>query len=158
GDQKIKISYKFVAPKDGNVIEYVYPLKTDGKATRTLEEFSVNITIKSRHAVQNVYSPTHAITTTRKSDKEVNVAFERNQALLDKAFQLYYGYGDKDVALPPLVYKPITTEDGYFMFLVSPQVEAEKKRVPRDLVLVLDTSSSMSDIKMQQAKKALKYC
>src|SRR5258708_4201160 len=44
------------------------------------------------------------------------------------------------------------------MFLVSPQVEAEKKRMPRDLVLVLDTSSSMSEIKMQQAKKALKYC
>ena len=158
GDQKIKISYKFVAQKDGNVIEYIYPLKTDGKATRTLEAFSVNLTIKSRHAVQNVYSPTHAITTTRKGDREVNVAFERNQAILDKDFQLFYGFGDKDIGLTPLLYKPITGEDGYFMFLVSPQVEAEKKRVPRDLVLVLDTSSSMSDIKMQQAKKALKFC
>src|SRR5262245_57557056 len=158
GDQKIKISYKFVAPKDGSVVEYTYPLKTDGKATRTLEEFSVNLTIKSRHPVQNVYSPTHAITTTRKSDKEVNVTFERNQAILDKDFQLYYGFGDKDIGLTPLVYKPITAEDGYFMFLVSPQVEAEKKRMPRDLVLVLDTSSSMSEIKMQQAKKALKFC
>jgi len=158
GDQKIKISYKFVAPKDGNVIEYVYPLKTDGKATRTLDEFSVNIGIKSQHAVQNVYSPTHAITTTRKSDKEVQIAFERNQALLDKDFQLFYGVGDKDIGLTPLLYKPITTEDGYFMFLVSPQLEAEKKRVPRDLVLVLDTSSSMTEIKMQQARKALKYC
>ena len=158
GDQKVKISYKCVAPKDGNVIEYVYPLKTDGKATRTLEEFSVTLNIKSRHAVQNVYSPTHAITTVRKGDKEVNVTFERNQAILDKDFQLFYGFGDKDVGLTPLVYKPITAEDGYFMFLVSPQVEAEKKRMPRDLVLVLDTSSSMSEIKMQQAKKALKYC
>ena len=158
GDQKIKISYKFVAPKDGNVVEYVYPLKTDGKATRTLETFSVTLNIKSRHPVQNVYSPTHAITTARKSDKEVNVTFERNQAILDKDFQLYYGFGDKDIGLTPLLYKPITTEDGYFMFLVSPQVEAEKKRVPRDLVLVLDTSSSMTAIKMQQAKKALKYC
>lgn len=158
GDQKIKISYKFVAPKDGSVVEYVYPLKTDGKATKTLEEFSVNLTIKSRHAVQNVYSPTHAITTARKSDKEVNVTFERNQAILDKDFQLFYGFGDKDIGLTPLVYKPIAVEDGYFMFLVSPQVEAEKKRVPRDLVLVLDTSSSMSEIKMQQAKKAVKFC
>jgi len=158
GDQKVKISYKFVAPKDGNVVEYIYPLKTDGKATRTLEEFSVTLNIKSKHAVQNVYSPTHAITTTRKGDKEVNVTFERNQAILDKDFQLFYGFGDKDIGLTPLIYKPITTEDGYFMFLVSPQVEAEKKRVPRDLVMVLDTSSSMSDIKMQQAKKALKYC
>ena len=158
GDQKIKISYKFIAPKDGSVVEYVYPLKTDGKATRTLEEFSVNLVIKSQHPVQNVYSPTHAITTTRKSDREVHVAFERNQALLDKDFQLYYGFGDKDIGLTPLLYKPITSEDGYFMFLVSPQVEAEKHRVPRDLVLVLDTSSSMSDIKMQQARKAVKYC
>jgi Ca-activated chloride channel family protein len=158
GDQKVKISYKFVAPKDGSVVEYVYPLKTDGKATRTLEEFSVNLTIKSKNAVQNVYSPTHAITTNRKSDKEVNITFERNQALLDKDFQLFYGFGDKDIGLTPLLYKPIAAEDGYFMFLVSPQVEAEKKRVPRDLVLVLDTSSSMSEIKMQQAKKALKYC
>ncbi len=158
GDQKIKISYKFVAPKDGSVVEYIYPLKTDGKATRTLEEFSVNLTIKSKNAVQNVYSPTHAITTTRKGDKEVNVTFERNQAILDKDFQLYYGFGDKDIGLTPLVYKPITAEDGYFLFLVSPQLEAEKKRMPRDLVLVLDTSSSMSEIKMQQAKKALKFC
>lgn len=158
GDQKVKISYKFVAPKDGGVIEYIYPLKTDGKATRTLEEFSVSLNIKSKHSVQNVYSPTHAITTTRKSDKEVNVVFERNQAILDKDFQVFYGHGDKDIGLTPLVYKPITTEDGYFMFLVSPQLEAEKKRVPRDLVMVLDTSSSMSEIKMQQAKKALKYC
>ena len=158
GDQKIKISYKCVAPKDGGVVEYVYPLKTDGKATRTLEEFSVNLTVTSSHTVQNVYSPTHAITTTRKSEKEVHVAFERNQAILDKDFQLFYGFGDTDIGLTPLVYKPITAEDGYFMFLVSPQVEAEKKRVPRDLVLVLDTSSSMSAIKMQQAKKALQFC
>ena len=27
-------------PSDGNLVEYVYPLKTDGKATATLEEFS----------------------------------------------------------------------------------------------------------------------
>ncbi|MDY3559557.1 VIT and VWA domain-containing protein [Gemmata sp. JC673] len=158
GDQKIKLAYKFVAPKDGSVVEYVYPLKTDGKATRTLEEFSVSLNIKSRHAVQNVYSPTHAVNTVRKNDKEVNVTFERNQALLDKDFQLFYGHGDKDIGLSPLVYKPIQTEDGYFLFLISPQVEAEKKRAARDLVLVLDTSSSMSDIKMQQAKKAVKFC
>ena len=45
------------------------------------------------------------------------------------------------------------------MLLISPQVESTKTtRVPRDLVLVLDTSGSMSELKMEQAKKALKYC
>jgi Ca-activated chloride channel homolog len=158
GDQKVKISYKSIAPKDGSLVEYVYPLKTDGKGTRTLEEFAVKIHIQSQHAIHNIYSPTHSITTTRKGDKDVMIDFERNQAMLDKDFQLFYGFGDKDIGLTPLLYKPIAAEDGYFMFLVSPQVEMAQKRLPRDLVLVLDTSSSMSDIKMAQARKALKFC
>src|SRR4051794_982734 len=37
GDQKIKLSYTSVAVSDNGLIEYVYPLKTDGKATQTLE-------------------------------------------------------------------------------------------------------------------------
>ena len=158
GDQKVKVSFKSVSQKDGAVVEYIYPLKTDGKGTRTLEEFSVKVSIKSQHPIQNVYSPTHAIGVVRKSDREVAVEFERNQAILDKDFQLFYGTGAGDIGVTPLLYKPITGEDGYFMMLVSPQVEAAKKRTPRDLVLVLDTSSSMSEIKMQQAKKALKHC
>ncbi|MBA4187504.1 MAG: hypothetical protein C0467_05740 [Planctomycetaceae bacterium] len=158
GDQKVKISFKSIAQKEGGLVEYIYPLKTDGKSTSTLEEFSVKISLKSQHPIQNIYSPTHAIAIVRKGDKEATIEFEKNQAVLDKDFQLFYGFGDKDIGLTPLMYKPIGAEDGYFMFLVSPQVEAEMKRMPRDLVLVLDVSSSMSDIKMAQAKKALKYC
>src|SRR6478672_8905307 len=79
-DQKVKISFTSVAPQDNGVIEYVYPLKTDGKGTKTLEDFSIKATVKSQHPVQNVYSPTHAIALNRKSDKEVLMTFERSQA------------------------------------------------------------------------------
>src|SRR5947199_373921 len=44
-DQKVTLSYTAVAPRDANVVEYVYPLKTDGKATQTLEQFSIQATI-----------------------------------------------------------------------------------------------------------------
>jgi Ca-activated chloride channel family protein len=158
GDQKVKVSFKSVCQRDAGVVEYVYPLKTDGKSTRTLEDFSVRLTLKSQKPIQNVYSPTHAIQVKRNGDRAAEIVFERDQALLDKDFQLFYGVGDADIGLTPLLYKPVTAEDGYFMLLVSPQVEASKVRVPRDLVLVLDTSSSMSELKMGQAKKALKYC
>ena len=156
-DQKVRISFTSVAPMEQGVVEYVYPLKTDGKGTRTLEEFSVKLTIKSQHPIQTVYSPTHAIDLKRKGDHEVSVEFEKSQALLDKDFQLYYALGKQEIGLTPLAYRPVTSEDGYFMLLISPQIEAARKvRVPRDLVLVLDTSGSMSDLKMSQAKKALK--
>src|SRR5262245_58183860 len=74
-DQKVKISFTSVSPQDNQVVEYVYPLKTDGKVTRTLEEFSLKARIKSQHPIQNVYSPTHAIAITRSGDKEVSMTF-----------------------------------------------------------------------------------
>ena len=53
----------------------------------------------------------------------MDVEFEKNQAMLDKDFQLFYGVGRKEIGLTPLLYKPVTAEDGYFMLLVSPQTE-----------------------------------
>jgi Ca-activated chloride channel family protein len=158
GDQRVALNFSAVAPKEGNLVEYVYPLKTDGKSTRTLESFAITATIKSQHNVTNVYSPTHAISLKRMSDKEVAVTFDRNQGLLDKDFQLFYATGDKDVGLTALAHRPVSSENGYFTLLITPRVEIPKEyQVPRDLVLVLDTSGSMRGPKMEQARKALKY-
>jgi Ca-activated chloride channel family protein len=158
GDQKLAVRFSAVAGRDKGLVEYIYPLKTDGKLS-TLEKFSLEATIKSQHGVQNVYSPTHAITLKRTNDREVNVAFARDQAPLDKDFQLFYSLSDKDVALTALTHKPISGEAGYVLLLVSPKIELPKGyEVPRDTVLVLDTSGSMRGPKMDQARKALKYC
>ena len=159
GDQKVRISFTAVAQKDAGVVEYVYPLKADGPATRTLEEFSVNLTVKSQLPIQSVYSPTHAIDVTRQGEHQVAVTFEKDQAVLDKDFQLFYGVGEDTIGLTPLYSREVSADDGYFQLLLTPRVEvATAKRIPRDVILVLDTSGSMSDVKMSQAKKALKHC
>jgi Ca-activated chloride channel family protein len=159
GDVKVKVRYSAIAPKDHGVVEFTYPMRTDGKATRTLEDFSVKITLKSQHPIATIYSPTHAISIARPNSREAVVEFEKKQALLDKDFQLFYGVSDKEVGLTPIVYRPISSEDGYFMLAISPEIEAAKsRRVPRDMVMVIDTSGSMSDVKMEQARKALKHC
>ena len=78
--------------------------------------------------------------------------------MLDKDFQLFYTIGDKDIGLTMLTHRPASDENGYFMMLVTPKVEMAKvHQVPRDVVLVLDTSGSMRGVKMEQAKKGLKY-
>ncbi|HDQ71109.1 MAG TPA: VWA domain-containing protein, partial [Chloroflexi bacterium] len=49
-------------------------------------------------------------------------------------------------------------EDGFFLLLAAPSVEVDQTRViPRDVILVLDTSGSMDGEKIEQAKKALAY-
>jgi Ca-activated chloride channel family protein len=159
GDQKVAFSFTAVAPKDGKIVEYVYPLKNDGKAVATLEKFSIQATVKSQHGLTNVYSPSHALSLKRNSDKEVVVTFDKNQGLLDRDFQLFYSTGKDDIGLTALTHRPISDDKGYFTLLISPKRSlAEKQRIPQDLVLVLDTSGSMRGEKMEQARKALKYC
>jgi Ca-activated chloride channel family protein len=157
--QKVTLSYTSVANRDSGMVEYVYPLKTDGKATATLQDFSIQATIKSQHPIQNVYSPTHLVAIQRTNDNNVSVKFERKQGLLDKDFQLFYSTGDKDVGFTALAHRPLANEKGFFMFLISPRAElAKQQTVPRDMVFVLDTSGSMRGTKMDQAKRALTYC
>jgi Ca-activated chloride channel family protein len=156
-DLNVTVKYSALATQDQGLIEYVYPLKTDGKSTSTLEKFSIKGSIKSQHGVQNVYSPTHALTLKRSSDREVDIAFQREQAVLDRDFQLFYTLSSKDVGLTSLIHRPTAAEDGYFLFLISPRLEAPQQIIPRDLLLVLDTSGSMKGAKMDQARKALHY-
>jgi Ca-activated chloride channel family protein len=159
GDQKVKVSFTSVAPQDNGIIEYVYPLKLDGKAVKTLEKFSMTVNLKSQHAIQNIYSPSHNITTVRPNDRQATVSFEKAEALLDRDFQLYYTAGKKDVGLTALAHRPNPDQPGYFMLLAAPRVELSKEQqIPRDMVFVLDTSGSMKGKRMTQARAALKYC
>jgi Ca-activated chloride channel family protein len=159
GDLKIALSYTAVTQRDGDVIEYVYPLKTDGRSTATLKEFSLTATIKGQHAIQNVYSPTHSLTVKRANDREVSAEFDRNQGLLDKDFRLFYSQGDSGIGLTAISHRPVKDENGYFLMLISPKVEmAKESKIARDMVMVLDTSGSMRGVKLEQAKKALKFC
>jgi Ca-activated chloride channel family protein len=159
GDQELSLRFTSVAPSDAGLVEYVYPLKTDGKASRTLEKFSLHVTLESQHAVQNVYSPTHAVTVKHHGDHKAEAVCEREQAVLDKDLQLYWTLGRKDVGLTALMHRPDSGHNGHFLLLVSPRAElSHKQRVPRDMVFVLDTSGSMSGTKIEQARKALHFC
>jgi len=159
GDQKIAISFTSVVPGDNGLIEYIYPLKTDGKGVSTLEKFSVKVELKSQHPIQNIYSPSHAITMSRPSDRQATIGFEKDQAALDRDFQIFYTAGSKDVGLTALAHRPSAGLPGHFMLLVSPRAELSKEQqIPRDMVLVLDTSGSMRGKRMTQARNALKYC
>jgi Ca-activated chloride channel family protein len=159
GDQKIALKYTSVAPNENGLVEYVYPLRTEGKAATTLDKFKIGVQIKSQHPITNIYSPTHAITVSRPNEKEAVIGFEKDQAALDKDFQLFYTPADKDVGLTALTHRPNKEQNGYFMLLASPRAELSKsQQVPRDMVFVLDTSGSMRGKRMTQAQNALKYC
>ncbi len=57
-----------------------------------------------------------------------------------------------------LTYRPDPAQPGYFVLLASPTLNKAAKPFPKDVVFVMDTSGSMSGEKIEQARKALKYC
>lgn len=159
-DQKISIRFTSVAKKEHDLVEYVYPLKSDRASAATLEEFRLKVNLKSKNRVGNIYSPTHEITVSQKDDRNATIEFEKSGASLDRDFQIFYTEMGQDIGLNALGYRPVSTEDGYMMFLVSPRAELKAdQKVPRDIVFVMDTSGSMrTDDKLKQAKQALAQC
>jgi len=159
GTQKVELEYSELVPLDGGLAEYVFPLRMGEKASRTLEDFTVAVRIKSAGAIKNVYSPTHEVGVSRPSDHEAVAGMESKGALLDRDFQLFYTLSEKDFGLTLMTYRPDPAKPGMFLILLSPKSEINAaERAPRDVAFVVDTSGSMKGEKIEQVKKALASC
>jgi Ca-activated chloride channel family protein len=157
GSRKIELEYTQVLPVENGLVRYVYPLNTEKFSARPLEEVSVRVEIRSKDAMHAVYSPTHQdrVFIERKGDYRAIVGYEATNVLPDQDFDLVYTVSHEDVGVNLLTYKE-SGEDGFFLLLAAPTVEVDRV-VPRDVILVLDTSGSMEGEKIAQAKDALTY-
>jgi Ca-activated chloride channel family protein len=160
GTQKVELEYTELVPVDDGLAEYVFPLRVGEKASRTLEDFTVSVRIRSGTAIKSVYSPTHEVGIARPSDHEAVAGMETKGTLLDRDFHLFYTLSEKDFGLSLMTYRPDPEKPGMFLILLSPKSEINAdQRPPRDVAFVLDTSGSMKEGgKLEQAKKALKFC
>ncbi len=167
GSRKVELEYSQVLPVENGLVRYVYPLNTEKFSARPLEEVSVHIEIRSRDAMRAIYSPTHQdrVYIERDGNYQATVGYEETDILPEDDFELVYTVGQEDVGLNLLTYREPPGDglapgeaEGFFLLLVAPSVEAEKERViPRDVILVLDTSGSMGGEKIEQAQEALIY-
>ncbi len=161
GSRKVELEYSQVLPVENGLVRYVYPLDTEKFSARPLEECSIHVAIRSRDEMRAVYSPTHQdrVYIERDGDYWATVGYEEMDVLPEENFELVYTLSQEDVGLSLLTYREGGgNEDGFFLLLVAPTVEVEEGQViPRDVILVLDTSGSMDGEKIEQAKEALIY-
>lgn len=158
GERRIRIKYTQVLPVEDLLRYYRYPLNTERFSAAPLEQVSVQVTVRTQDDLRAIYSPSHQndLVITRHDDRRATVSYEASDVKPDRDFELYIGTATSSIGVNLLTYQPNDTE-GTFMLLLSPELDNDNERIPRDVILVLDTSGSMEGEKLVQARAGLSY-
>jgi Ca-activated chloride channel family protein len=157
-EKRVKMSYNEILSKDNHTVEYLYPLNTEKFSAKPLKDVSINVRVKSKEKIKNIYCPTHKTEIIRKGDFRARVGYEEHNIKPDIDFKLYYSTDNSRLGFSLLTYKK-GREDGFFFLSLSPGFETkESDIVEKDITFVLDVSGSMAGKKMKQAKEALLFC
>jgi Ca-activated chloride channel homolog len=158
GEKRIVITYQELNTLRGDTYRYVYPLSTERLSSKPIDDVTVNVTITSKNPLKNIYSPSHNISVRRKGDYRAEVSYEVKGDRPARDFELYYSVSRDDIGLTLLTHKS-GGEDGFFLFMASPDVTLDEKQIAaKDVIFVVDRTGSMSGEKIEQARGALKFC
>ena len=157
GEKRVEIEYSEVLPLDHDMIRYVYPLNTEKFSSRPLQDVSISVRVSSRRTIGGLYSPSHELQIDRVSDYQADLKYHDANVTPDKDFELLFSVGSDDLGINVISYRE-ADDDGFFLMLVSPpRLASQRQAIPKDVLLVLDTSGSMRGAKLAQAKRAAKY-
>jgi Ca-activated chloride channel family protein len=153
GEKRVQISYTEVLKSENNLVRYLYPLNTERFSRDPLGDVSVSVRIESPIPILNIYSPSHRVSVRKEGERRATVGYEESNVRPDRDFVVYYSLSRDGVGLSFMNWS--APEDGYFMLLASPRYAGESDRIiNKNVVLVLDSSGSMSGAKIRQAKAA----
>ena len=155
---RVQVTYKQICKKQGDVVEVWYPLNTEKFSAKKINDVRVTVDIKADADISSVYSPTHDLDVKRKTPQHVIATYHAKNTIPTTDIQVFYKPANKDVGVTFLTYQPKAGEDGFFLMLLNPNPRTDKtKVVPKNVVIVMDRSGSMSGKKITQAKAAVEF-
>ena len=156
-DRKVTMRYTQLCKRDRDVIEFAYPLGTQRFTAKPIQRLIVQLSIRNKEAIKSIYCPTDDASIRRQGDHEVDVRLERNNIIPNNDFRLVTTVAEGAFSGTVLSYRPVESEDGFFLVLASPEVkQADARPLPKTVVFILDRSGSMAGKKIEQARRALK--
>ncbi|MFT6627066.1 MAG: Ca-activated chloride channel family protein [Flavobacteriales bacterium] len=156
GRQRVEIEFASTLQQTGSTLHYRYPLHD---SAGTMGQFVIDGTLRSGNQIANVYSPYHDVETLPQRDGSVRVSMEQMRATAESDFELFINLTGEDLGFSLVTWEPGGGDDGYFMLTLAASPELRELEVlPKQVTFVVDTSGSMSGVKIRQAREMLEHC
>ncbi|MDW8299602.1 MAG: VIT domain-containing protein [Anaerolineae bacterium] len=156
--RKVEITYSHILRAENGTLRYTYPLKTDYVSALPVRDVSVSLQAESSAPIATVYSPNTQVSIERLDERRFRASLELSNYRAREDFSVFYGYREAEVSAALLTYRASALEDGFFMLVLTPPLRIERERsIPKDVLIVLDQSGSMSGEKWKQAQAAARF-
>lgn len=131
----------------------ITPPQTYRQPNETSHRFSLDLTLRTGLALQNISSSTHPISH-YDNGQDINVALSNGHELMNA--DLVLEWTPIIGAAPKAALFQQATQNEYFsMIMVTPPEVSASVSLPRDITFIIDSSGSMAGQSMAQAKQAL---
>ena len=157
-DMRVEVRFRHVLPETAGLHHWSFPLRAANVNGRPAKQISLDLTIDSKKAIKNVYSPTSGVDISRKGDHSARVSLElKGNQMAKRDLDVFYGLSDQEFGLNLMTHRR-EGKPGYFVMMLAPKLRwDESKALPKCINFVVDTSGSMNGKKIGQARNALKF-
>ena len=143
---------------DGPLQQPAYETDGCGGLTNAVD---IAVVVDAGVPVTAVESSYHDVTIEKASGNRTVVYLSREQDKADRDFELKWRLAAGGAPQAALFRQSVAGADYGLIMVVPPQPTAEEKaafqRIPRDIVIIVDTSGSMQGASMEQAKQSVAF-
>jgi Ca-activated chloride channel homolog len=153
-ERRIQIAYAEVLDTEQGLTHYRYGLDAGRFSAAPLERASISVSIASETPIRAIYSPSHQVAINRIDETHATVGWEQQRLRESGDFDLFFSASPNPVGAHLFSEYDPAADEGHFLLVAAPGIDATAETVAKDVILVLDTSGSMEGEKIEQARTA----